>query len=138
MKRKIDPAAECIRYLTQKYCVPDPPDSVVVQNCRDFARSYRIPQAELEELTAPLLPLEAELDQVMAEHRSLWEEMFYPGAEEENLLAWGLYMLARQGGPEALPPEKSNAVSAGYSVHLDANASYSMRASPVSGSLSAR
>ena len=79
MKRKIDPAAECIRYLTQKYCVPDPPDSVVVQNCRDFARSYRIPQAELEELTAPLLPLEAELDQVMAEHRSLWEEMFYPG-----------------------------------------------------------
>lgn len=47
MKRKIDPAAECIRYLTQKYCVPDPPDSVVVQNCRDFARSYRIPQAEL-------------------------------------------------------------------------------------------
>lgn len=41
----------------------------------------------------------------MAEHRSLWEEMFYPGAEEENLLAWGLYMLARQGGPEALPPE---------------------------------
>ena len=105
MKRKIDPAAECIRYLTQKYCVPDPPDSVVVQNCRDFARSYRIPQAELEELTAPLLPLEAELDQVMAEHRSLWEEMFYPGAEEENLLAWGLYMLARQGGPEALPPE---------------------------------
>ena len=60
------------------------------------------------------------------------------GAEEENLLAWGLYMLARQGGPEALPPEKSKAVSAGYSVHLDANASYSMRASPVSGSLSAR
>ena len=40
--------------------------------------------------------------------------------------------------PEALPPEKSNAVSAGYSVHLDATASYSMRASPVSGSLSAR
>lgn len=40
--------------------------------------------------------------------------------------------------PEALPPEKSNAVSAGYSVHLDANTSYSMRALPVSGSLSAR
>ena len=103
MKRSIDPAAECIRYLTQKYTVETPPDSMIRNNCRDYAQDYRIPLACLEELTAPLLPLEAELDQVMADNRQLWEDMFYPGSEEENLLAWGLYMLDGQGGPDGLP-----------------------------------
>lgn len=105
MRRKIDPAAECIRCLTQKYCEQVPPDSVILQNCRDYARSYRIPQEELEALTAQLLPLETELDRVMAENRSLWEDMFYPGGED-NMLAWGLYMLDCQGGVEALPREQ--------------------------------
>ena len=105
MRRSIDPAAECIRYLTEKYCVQDPPDSVILQNCRDYARNYRIPQEKLEALTAPLLPLEAELDRVMAENRPLWEEMFYPGGED-NMLAWGLYMLDRQGGTETLSRER--------------------------------
>lgn len=105
MKRKIDPAAECIRYLTQKYCVPDPPDSVVVQNCRDFARELPHPPGGAGGAHRPPPAAGSGAGPGAGGAPFPLGGDVLPGAEEENLLAWGLYMLARQGGPEALPPE---------------------------------
>lgn len=36
--------------------------------------------------------------------QDLWQDMFYPGSEEENLLAWSFFMLEQQHRLHELPP----------------------------------
>lgn len=95
---------ECIRYLSLHYAYPDGEPRTIARISYDLCRRYDLPENALDELTAPLKALEEDLSQVLDPRRDLWEDMFYPGAEDENHLALSFFMLDRQQAVGRLPP----------------------------------
>lgn len=102
--KRIDPAGECIRFLTLHHTYADNEPRTIAHISRDICRRYKLPEQELAELTAPLQALERELAAVLDPRPELWQEMFYPGADEENQLAWSFYIMDCSGQLERLPP----------------------------------
>lgn len=103
LQYEIDPAAECIRYLTMNFTSKDGARDTVRDECRRLTERYSIPPELLDALTEPIRTMEAGFSEALDSRRDLWGEMFYPGSEDENLLAWGFFMLERQTKLRELP-----------------------------------
>ena len=97
-------AGECVRYLALHHTYPDGEPRTIACISRDISQRYNLPIEELDELTAPLKALEEDLSAVLDPRQDLWQDMFYPGSEEENLLAWSFFMLEQQHRLHELPP----------------------------------
>ena len=105
IKQTIDPAVECIRYLSM-YARENQGEPWSVSGAINrICEQYHLPADELEQLVKPLLALEAALAGALLPRRDLWEDFFYPGSEEENQLAWSFYMIEQQGVPLTELPE---------------------------------
>lgn len=95
--RRIDPAAECVRFLAMRHAYPDGEPRTITYTAQKLCRRYNLPENELEQLTEPLRALEEDMAAALEPRQELWEDMFYPGSDDENLLAWSFYMLERSG-----------------------------------------
>lgn len=104
MEKRMDPAGECVRYLALHHTYPDGEPRTIARISHNISQRYNLPIEELEKLTAPLTAMEDDLSAVLDPRQDLWQDMFYSGSEDENLLAWSFFILEQQHRLQELSP----------------------------------
>ncbi len=93
---QLEPAMETILLLERTVAQESGADFMDAA-IRMISEKNHVPLPELEAMTAPLQAFENDLRSVLLPREDLWGDLFYPGSDHENRLAWSLYFLEHSG-----------------------------------------
>lgn len=94
---QLEPAMEAILLLERTVAQECGVTDVIGAAAQAISEKNHVPLPELEALTAPLRAFEEDLCSVLLPREDLWGDLFYPGSDHENRLAWSLYFLEHSG-----------------------------------------
>lgn len=91
----LNPAVEVIMFFDRTFSEDIP--NTLEAGAAALSEKYSITREKMRELVEPLLPLEAELRELLLPREDLWGAMFYPDSRVDNQLAWALFFLEQEG-----------------------------------------